>query len=530
MRERYHKEKHATPGTLRTQRQVFGILDRLGMRKCADLADETLDRRFDAYTAERGWAYSTRDMLRGHFHAIARSAYESGLLPCQPTLACRIKAGGRQWKLKHPPSSRTIPPHPDLVRRLLDYFAGRTDTRTGFRTYAFFATIAMTRLTLRSAIQLRKENILLGKGDPLAPGDVDLWPTPRLWFRPRRGKQRHVPAPAELVPIMDEWLPKNGSPWWVFPGVSKHRPWCLRSRHGVTPASELKAACRVLGIEPSLTWQQLRGSLASPRSVTIGKAPPPNISPPASAPHSERSEDLLAPEPVAEQPKLAAKAQTENSDTCTLSANSIATIPSETNAPPPAAVALCRETIGDDLKSIDPLRTPEAIRRASEAPASLDPRRTREQMLSAGRTAIQCGAAAEEYKFSNESGNSATSCMWFNMFVDRAVRLNKFFAQDFSSLPTGCVPRAAIVEFKQLALMWTATRDESGVGELGVKSGTLNEADWSAVLEHVDPLGPGCAEQYFWLCDTAFRLLSALGEKDDPTTSRGQQSTATPRR
>jgi hypothetical protein len=171
--ERNQREKGCTRGTLKTQRQVLAILESLGVRTCSDLADDSLERRFLACIAERGLAYSTRDTLRGHLHSIVRGAHKRGLLPCQPTFAGRIKPGGRKWRLEHPPSSRTLPPDPDVVRRVLDYFAGRRHTWRGFRSYAFFETIARTRLSLRSAVQLRKENNLLGKGDPLAPGDVD---------------------------------------------------------------------------------------------------------------------------------------------------------------------------------------------------------------------------------------------------------------------------------------------------------------------------------------------------------------------
>jgi hypothetical protein len=317
--------------------------------------------------------------------------------------------------------------------------------------------------------------------------------------------------------ILDEWISKNGLSWWVFPGVSKHVHWCLRSRHSATPHSELKAACRALRIEPPVTCEQLRGSLARPRSNTIGTAPPFHIFPPASAPHSEQSEDLLAPELVAVQPELVAKLSTENPNKPALSGDSIAAAPSEADGLPPSAVAPCPEAIGHDLKTFDPPRTPQAKGQTSDAPVSLDPERTLKRMLYAARSALMCGVAAEQYAIARDSANDATAWSWFSVFVELAVTLDKMFAQDFSlqSLHAGAVPFAAILEYKALALAWTATRSQTGVAKSGLKSGTQNEADWDEVLKYVDPLRSGCAEQYYRLCKTAFRLLSALGEKED---------------
>ena len=64
--------------------------------------------------------------------------------------------------------------------------------------------------------------------------------------------------------ILDEWIPKSGSIFWVFPGETGEVPWSLQSGHTETPASERRAG-RSLGIKP-FTLEQLRGSLVSPRS------------------------------------------------------------------------------------------------------------------------------------------------------------------------------------------------------------------------------------------------------------------------
>jgi len=299
---RRYRDRGATPDTLKMTRRVFRILESLDVRTVAELADETIDRRFGEWTASDGLAESTRDLLRGHLHAIIRRAHEWNLLPRQPALPSRVKPGGSQWRLEHPPSRRTLPPSPDVVRLVLEYLLARKGTWTGFRSYAYLATIAWTRLQLRSAIRLRKDNVLLSEGDPLGKGDVDLFPTPVFRFRPRNGKERRLRIPDELVTIFDEWIPKNGSAWWVFPGRTKDVPWSMKSGHSETPASELDAACRALGIEP-FTCERLRGALVSPRSEATGTPPPLDISPPTHA-----------PAPLADGSELAAAAPAERND------------------------------------------------------------------------------------------------------------------------------------------------------------------------------------------------------------------------
>lgn len=270
--ERHYRERGARPGTLKTLRRVFRILESRSVRTFAELADETLDPRFVAWTASEGLADSTRDMLRGHLHAIIRRAGGWGLLPCQPTLPSRVKPGGRQWRLEHPPSTRTRCPSPDVVLRVLDYFSARSDKWTGWRSYAFLATIAKIRLPIWSALRLLKDDI-----------DLFGFPTPMIRFRPRGGKERCMPIPADVWAILSKWIPENRSDRWVFPGPTKDAPWRLRSSHTATPASVLKAACGTLGIEPPLTLEQLRGSLVSPRFEATSTTPPLDNTPPASA-------------------------------------------------------------------------------------------------------------------------------------------------------------------------------------------------------------------------------------------------------
>lgn len=113
--------------------------------------------------------------------------------------------------------------------------------------------------------------------------NLDRFPTPMIRFRPRGGKEQYMPIPADLVRILEKWIPENRSDQWVFPGPTKDAPWRLRSSHTATPTSELKTACRELGIEPPLTLEQLRGSLASPRSEATSTTPPLDNTPPASA-------------------------------------------------------------------------------------------------------------------------------------------------------------------------------------------------------------------------------------------------------
>lgn len=273
--ERRYRERGSSPDTLKTLRRVFRILESLGVRTVAELADETLDPRFVAWTTSEGLADSTRDMLRGHLHAIIRRAGGWGLLPCQPTLPSRVKPGGRQWRLAHPPSTRTRCPSPDVVLRVLDYFSARSNKWTPWRSYAFLATIAKTRLPILRALRVRKDDV-----------DLDRFPTPMIRFQPRGGKERYEPIPADLVRILEKWIPENRSDQWVFPGPTKDAPWRLRSSHTATPASVLKAACRALEIEPPLTLQQMHGSLVSPRFEAISTTPPLDNTPPASA-HQE---------------------------------------------------------------------------------------------------------------------------------------------------------------------------------------------------------------------------------------------------
>ena len=270
--KRYHREQGSQPDTFRALRRVFEILESLGVRTVAELADETLDSRFVAFTASEGWADSTREMRRGHLHAVIRRAHDWGLLPCEPTLPRRVKPGGRQWRLEHPPSTRTLFPHPDVVRRVLEHFHARSDKWTPWRSYAFLATIARTRLPIWRALRMHKDDV-----------NLDRFPTPMIRFRPRGGKEQYMPIPADLVRILEKWIPENRSDQWVFPGPTKDAPWRLRSSHTATPTSELKTACRELGIEPPLTLEQLRGSLASPRSEATSTTPPLDNTPPASA-------------------------------------------------------------------------------------------------------------------------------------------------------------------------------------------------------------------------------------------------------
>lgn len=272
--KRYHREKGSTEA-LKTVGQVFRILKSLGVRTYAELADETMVRRFIECTVGKKYADSTRDMLQGHLYSIIRLARDWRLLPCEPTLPRRVKPGGRQWRLEHPPSTRTRSPSPDAVLRVLDYFHARSNKWTPWRSYAFLATIAKTRLPILRALRVRKDDV-----------DLDRFPTPMIRFRPRGGKERYEPIPADLVRILEKWIPENRSDQWVFPGPTKDAPWRLRSSHTATPASVLKAACRALGIEPPLTLQQMHGSLVSPRFEAISTTPPLDNTPPASA-HQE---------------------------------------------------------------------------------------------------------------------------------------------------------------------------------------------------------------------------------------------------
>jgi hypothetical protein len=125
----------------------------------------------------------------------------------------------------------------------------------------------------------------------------------RIRHRPRPGKERHTAVPDELARILEHWISKNRSHRWVFPGATLEVPWVLTSgrRQTVTPRSELRKACRALGIDPPVTCEQLRGALIAPgakgkrQQVEVGPAAecraPSREGEPAAAPERESQAD-----------------------------------------------------------------------------------------------------------------------------------------------------------------------------------------------------------------------------------------------
>ena len=107
--KRYHREKGSTE-VLKTVGQVFRILKSLGVRTYAELADETMVRRFIECTVGKKYADSTRDMLQGHLYSIIRLARDWRLLPCEPTLPRRVKpadaSGASSIPHRHAPAPR----------------------------------------------------------------------------------------------------------------------------------------------------------------------------------------------------------------------------------------------------------------------------------------------------------------------------------------------------------------------------------------------------------------------------------------
>ena len=228
-------------------RQVLDILRNVGCRSTSDFTPGTVARFVASNPA---WKPATVKGLLGYLSPIFSYAKLMGYVRIDP-FSIR-----RDW-YRSPELVDDDRAEPDRylsvddLSRLLDLLESRKASWTGGRLYALTATFAYTGMR-------RNEGLTR------AVADFDL--TRRIvTLKPRKIRLKTVASaqpvglPNELVPILEEWLPRTGSKW-AFPGIRGNSPWTGGSM-GKRPLDELQAAAGEIGIHA--TWQMFRHTWAT---------------------------------------------------------------------------------------------------------------------------------------------------------------------------------------------------------------------------------------------------------------------------
>lgn len=187
--------------------------------------------------------------LLGYVRAVASYAAEEGLIDRQPSWRRLRPRRTRPAKVRHHPAQQ--------VARLLDHL--ETRARNGGwkcrRLYALTAVVAYTGLRRDEALWLRRQDL------HLADGWIEVEPHHRRRLKTLDSGQP-VPAPPELVPILEAWLPEVPAHRpWVIPSVRSEGPW-HGGGPGRRPIDHLKAEAAKVGIQ-GITWRTLRASWAT---------------------------------------------------------------------------------------------------------------------------------------------------------------------------------------------------------------------------------------------------------------------------
>ena len=229
-------------------RQVLDVLESLGARSTSDLTPGIVARFIGSNVA---WRPATIRGLLGYLSPICAYAKQMGYTRVNPFEIRRdwFKSPGLDDQAEGDPR----PDHLSIeqIASLLDLLESRKASWSGGRLYALTALFAYT-------------GVRRNEGLTRAVADFDL-PRRIVSLRPRRIRLKTVASaqpvgiPPELVPILEEWLPRSGSKW-AFPGVRGDSPW-TGGPMGKRPLDELKAAAQEIGIQ--VNFRLLRHSWAT---------------------------------------------------------------------------------------------------------------------------------------------------------------------------------------------------------------------------------------------------------------------------
>jgi integrase len=219
-------------------RQVLDILEALGVKTTSDLTPGIVSKFVGFNPA---WKPETVKGLLGYLSPVCKYAKTMGYVRVNPFDV--RKDWYKAPELDDDDDSddfEGLPEHLPIeeLSRLLDHLESGSGTWAGGRLYAMVATFAYTGLR-------RTEGLTR------AVADFDLSRRiVRVKARRRRLKTaasaQPVGLPSELVPILENWLPRSGSKW-AFPGVRGKSPW-TGGPMGKRPLDELKAAGIACGV------------------------------------------------------------------------------------------------------------------------------------------------------------------------------------------------------------------------------------------------------------------------------------------
>ena len=231
-----------SPRTRRKMVHLLGLLCELGVTSTDQLTTE-LAARFVASRAELVGPNTIRGDL-GYFAAACSFAVEEDWLDRVPRL--------RRIRPRPGPAARERLHSIADIGRVLEMLASRRADWVGGRLYCLASVVAMTGGRRDEVLYMQVEDVDLSRGV------INIDPRRRLktW-----ASAAPVPIPADLRPILSEWIPRTESLWLIPNRIKRSTPW-TGGRLGKRPVDALRSAgneCGVIG----LTFQSLRHSFAT---------------------------------------------------------------------------------------------------------------------------------------------------------------------------------------------------------------------------------------------------------------------------
>jgi integrase len=273
---RVHGGIDASPRTTAKYRQVFGLLERLGLATTDQLTPDLIARLLENRPA--GESPYTKLGILSHVRTACNYAEGRRYVNISPfrlrKLSRWVRAGRPRGK-RHQ-SREEIRQVLDLMRRDVAAKLGWAQWRAR-RLYALTSVVVYTGLRAGEAQCLHAGDLLLDggcfEGCCLDGAWINLVPRTAHGRLKTDASAEPVCVPAPLLPILRDWLshrldhpegfevpPPEQVPW-LFPGSRRRGPWiggqvCRR------PVSRLKAAAKRAGVE-GMTFQSLRRSWAT---------------------------------------------------------------------------------------------------------------------------------------------------------------------------------------------------------------------------------------------------------------------------
>jgi integrase len=229
-------------------RGTLRLLDGLGVRTTADLTSGLVARLLTANAAR--WKRATAKGHLSYLGAICAHGVREGWLRSNPVAA--KKDWLRGWPVE-PEEEESDHLSLDQVADLLAEARRQSAPWKGGRSYALVALVAYTGLRRTEALTRQVSDFDLERRI--------LRLRPSSYWQPKTsGSAQPVPIPAALVPTLETWFRRCGSPW-AFPATRGEVPW-TSGEIGRRPLDALKSIGAEAGI-PRVTFQLLRHSWAT---------------------------------------------------------------------------------------------------------------------------------------------------------------------------------------------------------------------------------------------------------------------------